>query len=77
MAHCEGEKGRRPVAKETDMQKRKWRVTAYETVLVTREYVADSEDEAVQKMSKWTKAREWEDGREFSGTVRVSPSIGQ
>jgi hypothetical protein len=59
------------------MPKKKWRVTAYETVLVTREYLADSEHEAVQKMSKWTKAREYEDGREFSGTVRVSPAIGQ
>jgi hypothetical protein len=56
------------------MPKKRWRVTAYETVLVTREYVADSRDEAVQKMSKWTKARE-DEGREFSGTVRVSLAV--
>jgi hypothetical protein len=55
------------------MPKQKWRVTAYETVSVTREYVADSQDEAVKKMSRWTKAREDQEGREFSGTVRVVP----
>jgi hypothetical protein len=56
------------------MPKQRWRVTAYETVLVTREYVADSEHEAVQKMSKWTKARE-DEGREFSGTVGVVKAV--
>jgi hypothetical protein len=35
--------------------------------------VADSQDEAVKKMSRWTKAREDQEGREFSGTVRVVP----
>ena len=56
------------------MAKQKWRVTAYEIVAVTREYAADSEHEAVEKMSKWTRVRREEEGRDFTGTLRVPPT---
>lgn len=53
--------------------KRKWTVTAYEIVPRVREYTAETREEAVKKMTKWCRNREYE-GSEFSGTMRVRHS---
>lgn len=56
------------------MANKHWKVTAFETIRVTRVYLAEDQNEAVRKMTDWCRAQEDNRGRLFSGTMKVEPA---